>query len=243
MTGAVAEPTGERHTQIAENLSRVRDRIASACAESGRDPGEVTLTVVTKFFPATDVRILAGLDVHDMGENRFQEAAAKAAETEDLGLRWHFIGNLQSNKAAAVAQYADVVESLDRKKLLPGLSRGAQQRGATLDCLVQVDLGSPGDRGGGRSGVATTDAVELAGRVAEAEGLRLRGVMAVAPLDQDPALAFEKLAGVAQEIRRIDSSATWMSAGMSADLEAAIRSGATHVRVGSAVLGSRPPIK
>lgn len=231
-----------RRAQIAHNLDVVRDRIATACAAAGRDPSEVTLTVVTKYFPASDVRLLAELGARDVGENRHQEAEDKARECADLGLRWHFIGGLQSNKAAAVAAYADVVESVDRRKVLAGLSKGAVVRGRPLDCLVQVSLDPPG-AGGGRAGVEPSEAVALAEQVRRTEGLRLRGVMAVAPLGEDPAAAFGRLAEVAGEVRRTDPSATWVSAGMSGDLEQAVEAGATHVRVGSAVLGSRPVIK
>ena len=231
--------TDARRDEIEANLAAVRERIAGACSRAGRSGDGVTLTVVTKFFPASDVRLLAELGVRDVGENRHQEAEAKCAECADLGLTWHFIGGLQSNKAAAVAAYADVVESVDRAKLVKGLTRGAHERGRTLDVLVQVSLNE--DPGAGRSGVAPDRAEALAEQVAAAEGLRLRGVMAVAPLGADPVPAFAKLASVADLVRRVDPAATWVSAGMSADLEAAVESGATHVRIGSAVLGSRPP--
>lgn len=234
----------ERARAVAGGLASVRQRIAAACAEVGRDTDEVTLTVVTKYFPPSDVRILADLGVRHVGENRHQEAVAKAAETRDLDLTWHFVGNLQTNKAAAVAGYADVVESLDRSKLLTPLRRGAHGRGRPLDCLVQVNLDPPdGPRESGRGGAQPADVLPLAEQVAAADGLRLRGVMAVAPPDEDPAPAFETLAGLAEQVRQLAPAATWISAGMSADLEAAIRAGATHVRIGSAVLGERPQIK
>jgi PLP dependent protein len=241
----VAPGATDRRGEIETNLRTVRGRIAAACRDAGRGADEVTLTVVTKFFPASDVRILFDLGVRDVGENRHQEAAAKAAETGDLALCRHFIGSLQSNKAAAVAAYADVVESVDRAKLLPGLARGAHQRGIRIDCLVQVNL-DPDDAGGaghGRGGARPDDVVPLAEQVAATEGLRLRGVMAVAPLGQDPAPAFAKLASLAGQVRTVDPAAVWVSAGMSADLEAAVAAGATHVRIGSAVLGPRPTIK
>jgi pyridoxal phosphate enzyme (YggS family) len=231
--------TDARRDEIEANLTAVRERIAGACARAGRSADQVTLTVVTKFFPASDVHLLAELGVRDVGENRHQEAEAKRAECADLGLTWHFIGGLQSNKAAAVAAYADVVESVDRAKLLLGLTRGAHEAGRTLDVLVQVSLDE--DPGAGRSGVVPDQVEALAEQVVAAEGLRLRGVMAVAPLGADPLPAFAKLASVADLVRRVDPAATWVSAGMSADLEAAVESGATHVRIGSAVLGSRPP--
>lgn len=231
-----------RRDEIAAGLTRTRERIAAACRAADRDVDEVTLTVVTKYFPAADVRILADLGVTDVGENRHQEAAAKAAETADLGLRWHYIGGLQSNKAAAVARYADVVESVDRPKLVAGLSRGAVERGALLPCLLQVSLDPPEQREG-RAGVHPDDLASLAARVAEAEGLRLAGLMAVAPLGADPEEAFARLAAIAERFRADHPQATLLSAGMSGDLDEAIRHGATHVRIGRAVLGERPPVQ
>lgn len=234
-----------REAELAANLARVRDRIAAACAEAGRDPAGVALTVVTKFFPAGDVRLLAGLGVTDVGENRHQEAAAKHEECAALGLtglRWHFIGGLQSNKAAAVARYADVVESVDRTKLVVPLARRAEASGRVVDALVQVSLDDPGATGS-RAGALPGDVVALAERIADESSLRLRGVMAVAPLGADPRRAFERLAAVAADVRAIEPAATWVSAGMSGDLEAAIACGATHVRIGSAILGIRPAIK
>lgn len=226
---------------VAANLEVVRRRIATACAEAGRPEGDVSLVVVTKFFPASDVRVLAGLGVTDVGENRHQEAEAKAAECSDLALRWHFIGGLQSNKAAAVASYADVVESVDRPKLVGPLDRGAHARGRDVDVLLQVSLDPPG--ADNRSGAAPDDLGDLARRVEDAGSLRLRGLMAVAPLGEDPDGAFARLARVRESFLRDHPGATVLSAGMSGDLEAAIRHGATHVRVGSAVLGERPTVQ
>ena len=227
-----------REEEIEAGLARVRARIATACAEAGRPDDDVRLVVVTKFFPASDLRILAELGVTDVGENRHQEAEAKAAECADLGLTWHFIGGLQSNKAAAVASYAEVVESVDRRKLVGPLSRGAHQRGHQVQVLLQVSLDPPGRVG--RAGADPEQLADLASAVDEAEALQLRGLMAVAPLGEDPAEAFARLAGVRAEFRNHHPSATWLSAGMSADLDQAIAAGATHVRIGSAVLGSRP---
>ena len=234
--------TDHRRAELSANLQRVRERIAAACKAVGRDPEEITLTVVTKFFPASDVRLLAELGVRDLGENRHQEAAAKAAECADLGLRWHFIGHLQSNKAAAVARYAEVVESVDRASLVGRLSRGAHEADRVVDCLLQVDLDRDAAAHAGRSGVAPADAVPLAERVVAADGLRLCGVMAVAPLGADPAPAFASLMRVAEKVRTVEPAATWVSAGMSGDLEAAVAAGATHVRIGSAILGPRPAL-
>ncbi len=231
----------QRREEIRDNLVVVRERISAACTHAGRSPDEVTIVVVTKFFPASDVRLLAELGVREVGENRHQEAETKAAECADLGLVWHFIGNLQSNKAAAVATYADVVESVDRTKLVGPLNRGADQRGRDLDCLLQVNLDEASQTG--RSGIRADRVTELAERVLQAGALRLRGVMGVAPLGKPPAPAFARLAEVAAHVRRTAPHATWVSGGMSADLEEAVKHGATHVRIGSAVLGPRPSIK
>ncbi|WP_295659559.1 YggS family pyridoxal phosphate-dependent enzyme [uncultured Nocardioides sp.] len=228
----------ERSEEVAARLGAVRRRIEVAGEEAGRDE-PVGLVVVTKYFPVEDVRILADLGVTDVGENRHQEAQEKAAECADLALRWHFIGGLQSNKAAAVAGYADVVESVDRAKLVSGLQRGAEARGARVDVLLQVSLDPPGSEG--RSGADADDLSALAARVGQCAGLRLEGLMAVAPLGADPDAAFERLAGIRAAFLAEHPRATELSAGMSSDLEAAIRHGATRVRVGSAVLGPRPP--
>ncbi|MGH3348069.1 MAG: YggS family pyridoxal phosphate-dependent enzyme [Nocardioides sp.] len=230
-----------RTDDVAAGLARVRARIETACGDAGRDPGEVTLVVVTKFFPASDLRLLADLGVTDVGENRHQEAVAKVAECSDVPLRWHYIGGLQSNKAAAVASYADVVESVDRAKLLGGLQRGAHDRGHGLDVLLQVSLDPPG--AAGRSGADPDDLADLAARVAEHGALRLRGLMAVAPLGEDPTAAYHRLVEIREGFLVDHPGAATLSAGMSADLEHAVRAGATHVRVGSAILGPRPQDK
>lgn len=233
-----------RSEELASSLARVRGRIERACAGAGRDPAEVTLVVVTKTFPAADVARLAALGVTDVGENRDQEAAAKAAALADLDLRWHFVGQLQRNKARSVAGYADVVHSVDRPGLAQALDRGAEQAGRRIQVLVQVDLGQIDEvdqaAAGGRGG-ASPDAVgALADEVAATSALVLKGVMAVAPLGVDPAQAFARLAQVAARLRADHPQATWVSAGMSGDLEEAVLAGATHLRVGSAILGHRP---
>lgn len=230
-----------RLDELRTNLAAVRDRIARAADAADRDPADVALVVVTKFFPASDVRLLADLGVSDVGENRHQEAEAKAAECADLHLRWHFIGGLQSNKAAAVARYADVVESVDRASLVGRLDRGAAETAREVDVLVQVSLDPPGRDN--RAGVVPEDLAALAAQVDASPHLALRGLMAVAPLGEDPAVAFARLAAIRSDFLEQHPSATRLSAGMSGDLEAAISAGATHVRVGSAVLGSRPSVQ
>jgi pyridoxal phosphate enzyme (YggS family) len=230
-----------RRDQIAAGLGGVRRRIADAASEAGRSPDDITLVVVTKFFPASDVRILAELGVTDVGENRHPEAGDKLAECHDLGLRWHFIGGLQSNKAAAVGSYADVVESVDRLKLVNALDRGAHGRAHEVDVLLQVSLDPQGREG--RAGADVSELPALADAVEAAGMLRLRGLMAIAPLDEDPRTAFERLAELRASFVAERPHATWLSAGMSNDFEVAIGAGATHVRVGSAILGARPSIK
>lgn len=230
-----------RREVLRSHLDAVRSRIAAACAAAGRDD-EVSLVVVTKFFPAADVRLLADLGVTDVGENRHQEAEAKARECADLDVAWHFIGGLQSNKAAAVARYSRVVESVDRPKLVAPLARGAQEAGHVVDVLLQVSLDPPGATH--RSGASPEDLSRLADAVMAAEGLlRLRGLMAVAPLGEHPDEAFTRLAGIRADFTAHHPEATMLSAGMSGDLEHAISHGATHVRVGSAVLGPRPAVQ
>ena len=226
-----------RREELEASLAVVRSRIAGALEAAGRTD-EPTLVVVTKHFPAADVDLLADLGVTDVGENRDQEASAKVAEIAVRDrVRLHFVGQLQSNKAGSVARYADVVQSLDRAKVVRALARGAVAAGRVLDVTVQVSL----DPAEGRGGVAPGEALALADLVAEQDALRLRGVMAVAPLGADARLAFARLRTVSEEVTSAHPDATWVSAGMSGDLEAALAEGATHLRVGSAILGSRPP--
>jgi hypothetical protein len=228
----------DRPAEIAANLAAFRARVDAACAACGRNPAEVALIAVTKTFPASDVRVLAELGVTDVGENRDQEAAPKHGECADLPLRWHFVGGLQRNKARSVASYADVVHSVDRARLVEALSAAVTTAGRTLTALVQVSLGTE-PAAGGRHGAAVGAVRDLAAEIVAAPGLTLGGVMAVAPLDADPDRAFGRLAEVAADLRSAHPSATTVSAGMSGDFESAIRHGATHLRVGTALLGRR----
>lgn len=247
--------TNSRKAELLANLERVRERIARAAA--GR-PAEPELIVVTKFFPASDVALLHDLGVRDVGENRDQEAAAKAAELAGRGLRWHFIGQLQTNKAKSVVQYADLLHSVDRPQLIQALRKAMaaeQQRRqaagleprADLGCLIQVDLdesdlpkaAGTAARGGARPGEIRA----LADALQEAEGLAPAGLMAVAPLGADPARAFGRLAELSHRLKEEHPGAGMVSAGMSQDLEAAVAAGATHLRVGSDVLGPRPAVR
>ncbi|MDT0435312.1 MULTISPECIES: YggS family pyridoxal phosphate-dependent enzyme [Streptomyces] len=233
----------DRKDELAGNLAKVRRRIAAACEAAGREPAEVTLVVVTKTYPASDVRLLAGLGVRHVAENRDQDAAPKAAACADLPLSWHFVGQLQTNKVRSVVGYADVVQSVDRVRLVTALSKEAVRAGRETGCLLQVALDAGADGRGERGGVAPGGIGELADAVAAAPGLRLDGLMTVAPLSGEFAgrqrAAFGRLMDLSTDLRRAHPAANMVSAGMSADLEDAVAAGATHVRVGSAVLGVR----
>ncbi|WBB75325.1 YggS family pyridoxal phosphate-dependent enzyme [Micromonospora sp. WMMD1128] len=247
MTDSPIAVRPERRAELAAGLTRVRARVADACAAAGRSRDEVTLVAVTKTYPAADVVALAGLGVTDVGENRDQEAAPKAAAVTDAGAapRWHFIGQLQRNKARSVVRYADVVQSVDSVRLAAALDAAVTGvRDRPLDVLVQVSIDGDPARGGALPGAAEPERGlgPVAAAVAGAGGLRLAGLMAVAPLGWEPDRAFARLAEVAAGLRADHPGATALSAGMSGDLESAIAHGATHVRVGSALLGMRPTL-
>ncbi len=225
----------------AQRLAEVRARIEAACADADRDPAEITLIAVAKGMAAERVAEILALGVADIGENKAQEAATKAAVLASLpprpAPRWHFIGQLQRNKARTVADFAAMVHSVDRPALVAALDRAAVRRGQPLDVLLQLDLDPDPDPN--RGGVDPQDLAALADAVLDAEHLALRGVMTVAPPSQDARRAFDRLVGYSQVLQAILPSATVVSAGMSADLEAAISAGATHVRVGTALFGAR----
>ena len=224
-----------RREELADALVAVEARLAAACAAAGRDRSDVCLVAVTKTRPASDVALLRDLGVGDVGENRDQEAREKAAAVPDV--RWHFVGGLQTNKARSVATYAFAVHSVDREALVHALSAGALRAQRELQVLLQVSL----DGDAARGGALPADLPRLAEAAAAAPGLHLAGVMAVAPLGADPAAAFAELAEVSARLRATYPEATAISAGMSGDLEQAIAAGATHVRVGTALLGERSP--
>ncbi len=237
-----------RTAELAQRLAAVRSRIAKAADSAGRSDRLPALIVVTKFHPAEDIRRLAALGIRDVGENRDQEAAVKALELADLALTWHFVGQLQTKKAKSVARYASAVHSVDRTQLVDALAKAVRNEmdssgRAPLDCFIQVNLeDQTDDAGTQRGGAAPADVPVLAERIAAAEGLNLAGVMAVAPLGAPPEPAFEKLAGISARLVADYPAATAISAGMSQDLEAAIKFGATHLRIGSDILGSRPAV-
>lgn len=247
----------DRRADLLERLTRVRMRIGNATRAAGRD-AEPELIVVTKFFPASDVALLASMGVRQVGENRDQEAVAKAAETvaQGIELEWNFIGQLQSNKAKSVVRYAATVQSVDRAALVTALDNAMEREigrraeaglpeRAPLNVLIQLDLredpSEPEEGTGfGRGGADPAGMLDLAALVASARHLRLRGLMAVAPLGTDPAPAFARLMELSARLRARHPEAGVVSAGMSQDLEAAVAAGATHLRIGSDVLGPRP---
>ncbi|OEI70063.1 YggS family pyridoxal phosphate-dependent enzyme [Curtobacterium sp. ER1/6] len=218
-------------------LASVRSAIADAARAAGRSADELTLVVVTKYHPASLVRELAALGVTDVGENRHQEAQAKAAELADLDLTWHFVGQLQSKKARQARRYADVVQSLDRDSVVDAFApTDAEPDPRVIDGFVQVNLTDDP----GRGGVQPEDVEAMAERVLAAGTVRLRGVMAVAPLDEEPRRAFARLRAISERVVSLAPGATDVSAGMSGDFAEAIAEGATHLRIGTAITGNRP---
>lgn len=240
----------DRAAQIRAALGEVRARLAAACVAAGRDPAGVALLPVTKYFPAADAMALIDLGCRDLGESREQEAAAKVRACRELGgetaaqVRWHMLGRVQRNKARATSRWASTVHSVDSDRLVDALATAScvaleqGERSAPLRVFLQISLdGDPA-----RGGVAEDDLPALADRVEQAEGLDLVGLMAVPPRDADPDAAFAVLAEIREEFLREHPNSTELSAGMSGDLEAAVRHGSTCVRVGTALLGARPII-
>ncbi|PPH51775.1 YggS family pyridoxal phosphate-dependent enzyme [Rathayibacter sp. AY1E2] len=218
--------------ELAARWAEVSERVADATRSAGREASSVTTIVVTKFHPVSLLRDLLELGVVDFGENRHQEAQEKSAELAGTAARWHFIGQLQSKKARQVRRYADAVHSVDRLALVPLLEAGEEP----LDVFLQVNLTEDPDRGG----ASPADVEPLAEALAGAPGLTLRGVMAVAPLDEEPRPAFARLRSISDRVRAVEPSAAAISAGMSNDFAEAIAEGATHLRIGSAITGERP---
>lgn len=210
----------------------INQRIDAAASAAGRSPADITTIVVTKFHPASLVRDLWDIGVRHVGENRHQEAVAKHAELTEVDLTWHFVGQLQSNKAKAASEYCSVVHSVDRGSLVVSLAGQAR----SVDVFLEINLTDVP----GRGGVEPESLTPLAEAVLEADNLTLRGVMAVAPQDEDPRRAFERVVGFSEQIRALSPSSTDLSIGMSGDFEEAIHAGATHLRIGAAITGKRP---
>ena len=226
-------PISSSSPSLAERLDEVRAGVAAAAAEAGRSVGDITMIVVTKFYPASLLRELYALGVREVGENRHQEAQAKAAELADLDLGWNFIGQLQSKKAKQVRAYAHSVHSLDRASVIEALG---SSDGTTIECFVQLNLTDDP----GRGGVQPADLERTTELVLATPGLELLGVMAVAPVGEEPRPAFVRVREASERMRRLAPGARYISTGMSGDYREAILEGATHLRIGSAITGNRP---
>ena len=229
-----------RLSEIQSNLEIIQARIESACTVAGRDISEITLIAVTKTYPASDVDLLKQLGIENVGENRDQEASAKKLEVKSE-FKWHFIGQLQSNKAKSVVNYADLIHSVDRWSLAKEIQKSAQGIDKMQQVLIQVDLDQSGPDST-RGGIWPAELRELAQLINQASHLELMGLMSVAPLGEKPELAFARLKEIRVDFLKENPGAQILSAGMSDDLESAILHGATHLRIGSALLGERPKI-
>ena len=229
-----------RLADIQSNLEKINSRIAQACSRSKRNISEITLIAVTKTYPASDVDLLKQLGIENVGENKDQEASGKISQVKEK-FSWHFIGQLQSNKAKSVVTYADLIHSVDRLSLAKELQKSASAIAKKQKVLIQVDLDQSGPDPS-RGGVWPADLAGLAQFISQSENLELAGLMSVAPLGENPSEAFERLAQIRSDFLKNYPNAVILSAGMSEDLEAAIEHGATHLRIGSALLGERPKI-
>ena len=229
-----------RLSDIQGNLEVIQSRIKNACSAAGRDVSEITLIAVTKTYPASDVDLLEQLGIENVGENRDQEASSKKSEVKNQ-FNWHFIGQLQSNKAKSVVNYADLIHSVDRWSLAKEIQKSAQGISKVQPVLIQVDLDQSGPDPT-RGGIWPAELNELVASINQASHLELKGLMSVAPLGEKPELAFARLKDIRVDFLKENPGAQILSAGMSDDLEAAILHGATHLRIGSALLGERPKI-
>ena len=227
----------ERRLELQANLQDVEREISQACVDANRNRSDVTLIAVTKTWPATDVDLLAGLGVTDVGENRDQEAKPKHEEVQATNLIWHAIGQLQTNKAKSVSAWADVVHSVDRTDLVTALTKAVVDRETPLKVLIQANLDpNPTEN---RGGALPSEIMSLAKLISECKGLDLQGIMGVAPLSGDDDEAFARLQELASQIQSAFPEANWISAGMSGDFAIALKYGATHLRIGSSILGNR----
>ena len=218
----------QRAQEIATALAEVRSRI----------PSNVTLIVVTKTFPASDIEILYELGERNFGENRDSEGAEKSQVLADDSI-WHFQGGIQSNKLRSIVQWSDFIHSLDDLSHAEKISNVAHEMGKKQNCFIQVNLDSNNESQTHRSGISPTELKSFAERSAQLPGLTIVGVMGVGPLHQDPAPAFARLQRASHELQEIIPLATYISGGMSGDFDVAMKYGATHVRIGSSILGSR----
>ena len=226
-----------RKDQILSNLESVKEKISAAAQAAGRSPSEITLIAVTKTFPVSDLEILYELGVRNFGENRDQEAAPKVSALP-AGITWHFQGGIQSNKLKSISNWASVIHSVDKFKYAQMISQFSV--GKTKEIFIQVSLDTLPQS---REGVDPADLMQLAEQIMSLPNLQVKGLMAVAPLDQPTEQAFVRLQQIQQKFIQLYPAASSLSSGMSGDYELAISLGATHVRIGSSILGNRSPIK
>lgn len=225
-------------SELAQRYNQIVEQVSSAASASGRSANEITLVVVTKNHPPQLVFDLIALGARDFGENRDQEAAPKAKEVlagSREAMRWHFIGQLQTNKVRSVLDYADLIHSLDRESLLTELQKRTVERKNPLGVFIQVNLTEDPERGG----VRVSELEPFATKVLESNGLRLEGLMGVGGLDKDPAIEFDRLARLSEQLQKLAPASKGLSMGMSSDFEVAIGFGATHLRIGTAITGKR----
>lgn len=223
-------------SQLRDRLEAVDSKIRARLEANQRAHDAITRIVVSKFHPAQLVRDLYALGVRDFGENRDQEASAKAQELDDLELNWHFIGQLQSNKVKSALQYASTIHSLDRQSLLTELIKQTELLDKSVEVFIQVNLTD--DQG--RGGIEPAELLAFADSVVAAPRLHLMGLMAVASLEHQEERDFAKIAQLSEKLVEQHSQAKYLSAGMSGDYELAIDYGATHLRIGTAITGNRP---
>ena len=224
-----------RRNELEQNLNELNQRIAKACAESGRNVDEVNTIAITKTWPTSDIEILYNLGLRNFGESKDQEAFKKAEELNKDDIYWHFVGQIQTNKINHIATYADYVHGVDRIKVVEGFENALEKFGQAITALIQVSLDGDESRGGALPSAINS----IAEAIEKSKNLKLGGLMAVAPLNQSPDVAFSRLAEIASYFRRDFPAAQMISAGMSDDLEIAIKYGATHLRIGSDLLGKR----
>ena len=222
-----------RTSEITANLNDVKAKIASAALKAGRDADEITLIVVTKTFPVSDLEILYSLGVREFGENRDQEAVEKVAKLPS-NINWNFQGGIQSNKLKSISTWAGCIHSVDKLKYAQIISE--QNTGKPKEIFIQVSLDQPPES---RGGVDPTKLLDLASQITKLPGISLKGLMAVAPLDLPEEQAFLKLKEIQADFVAVFKDAKYLSAGMSGDYEMAISYGATHLRIGSSILGYR----
>jgi pyridoxal phosphate enzyme (YggS family) len=222
-----------RTSEITANLNEVKAKIASAALKAGRGADEITLIVVTKTFPISDLEILYSLGVREFGENRDQEAVEKVAKLPS-DINWNFQGGIQSNKLKSITTWAGCIHSVDKLKYAQIISE--QNTGKPKEIFIQVSLDQPPES---RGGVDPEKLMDLASELTKLPGISLKGLMAVAPLDLPEEQAFLKLKEIQADFVAVFKGARYLSAGMSGDYEMAISYGATHLRIGSSILGNR----